>query len=203
MTLGTCSQAGPLLALGLTSWNVIWSTPTAGTTTPEGGKLTGFFDEGTFKESLAQRLFICMTHPGWGYQVMLIPFVLHVPHLNLPLVVMHWHHPFATLRYLPGWGKSVVVGRAKLGGIPMGIISVETRSSDVNLRYLAMPTLVELFPCRTDLLSLVCLICFVRQGSMDRKVPADPANPASQEVVEPQAGQVPGIDMTCPFDVSI
>jgi hypothetical protein len=24
----------------------------AGTTTPEGGKLTGFFDEGTFKESL-------------------------------------------------------------------------------------------------------------------------------------------------------
>lgn len=27
-------------------------------------------------------------------------------------------------------------------------------------------------------------------GSMDRKIPADPANPASQEVVEPQAGQV-------------
>lgn len=24
---------------------------------------------------------------------------------------------------------------------------------------------------------------------MDRKIPADPANPASQEVVEPQAGQ--------------
>ena len=34
----------------------------------------------------------------------------------------------------------------------------------------------------------VCLKC---PGSMDRKVPADPANPASQEVVEPQAGQVP------------
>lgn len=76
-----------------------------GTTTPEGGKLTGFFDEGTFKE------------------------------------------------YLPGWGKSVVIGRGKLGGVPMGVIAVETRS-------------------------------------MDRKVPADPANPASQEVVEPQAGQV-------------
>jgi len=29
--------------------------------------------------------------------------------------------------YLAGWGKSVVVGRARLGGIPMGVISVETR----------------------------------------------------------------------------
>ncbi|CAK9097016.1 unnamed protein product [Durusdinium trenchii] len=77
----------------------------AGTSLPEGSKLTGFFDEGTFRE------------------------------------------------YLPGWGKSVVVGRGKLGGIPMGVIAVETRS-------------------------------------MDRKIPADPANPASQEVVEPQAGQV-------------
>jgi len=29
--------------------------------------------------------------------------------------------------YLAGWGKSVVVGRARLGGIPMGVIAVETR----------------------------------------------------------------------------
>jgi len=29
--------------------------------------------------------------------------------------------------YLADWGKSVVVGRAKLGGIPMGVIAVETR----------------------------------------------------------------------------
>lgn len=29
--------------------------------------------------------------------------------------------------YLAGWGKSVVVGRARLGGIPMGVIGVETR----------------------------------------------------------------------------
>jgi len=77
----------------------------AGTTTPEGQTLTGFFDEGSFKE------------------------------------------------YLEGWGKSVVVGRAKLGGIPMGVIAVETRG-------------------------------------MERRVPADPANPESQEVIEPQAGQV-------------
>eukprot|EP00439_Symbiodinium_sp_Y106_P073460 s129_g13.t2 len=76
-----------------------------GVTTPEGSKLTGFFDAGTFKE------------------------------------------------YLAGWGRSVIVGRAKLGGIPMGVIAVETRN-------------------------------------MDRRIPADPANPASQEVVEPQAGQV-------------
>lgn len=32
--------------------------------------------------------------------------------------------------YLAGWGKSVVVGRAKLGGIPMGVIAVETRLSE-------------------------------------------------------------------------
>jgi acetyl-CoA carboxylase/biotin carboxylase 1 len=29
--------------------------------------------------------------------------------------------------YLAGWGKSVVVGRGRLGGIPMGAIAVETR----------------------------------------------------------------------------
>mmetsp|Transcript_11790 Transcript_11790/g.25461 ORF Transcript_11790/g.25461 Transcript_11790/m.25461 type:complete len:2085 (-) Transcript_11790:120-6374(-) len=29
--------------------------------------------------------------------------------------------------YLDGWGKSVVIGRGRLGGIPMGAISVETR----------------------------------------------------------------------------
>jgi acetyl-CoA carboxylase/biotin carboxylase 1 len=76
-----------------------------GTTLPEGVKLSGFFDEGSFRE------------------------------------------------YLEGWGRSVVVGRAKLGGIPMGVIAVETRN-------------------------------------VERRVPADPANPASQEVIEPQAGQV-------------
>jgi acetyl-CoA carboxylase/biotin carboxylase 1 len=32
--------------------------------------------------------------------------------------------------YLSGWGKSVVVGRGRLGGIPMGAILVETRLVD-------------------------------------------------------------------------
>lgn len=32
--------------------------------------------------------------------------------------------------YLAGWGKSVVVGRGRLGGIPMGAILVETRQVD-------------------------------------------------------------------------
>merc|ERR1719343_1685927 len=73
--------------------------------TPDGERLSGFFDEGTFQE------------------------------------------------YLEGWGRSVVVGRAKLGGLPMGVIAVETRN-------------------------------------VDRRIPADPANPESREVVEPQAGQV-------------
>jgi acetyl-CoA carboxylase/biotin carboxylase 1 len=30
--------------------------------------------------------------------------------------------------YLAGWGKSVVIGRGRLGGLPIGIVSVETRS---------------------------------------------------------------------------
>jgi len=77
----------------------------AGQTLPDGTRLTGFFDDGSFQE------------------------------------------------YLAGWGRSVVIGRAKLGGIPMGVIAVETRN-------------------------------------VDRKIPADPANPDSSEVVEPQAGQV-------------
>mgnify|MGYP005845589223 CR=1 FL=1 len=32
--------------------------------------------------------------------------------------------------YLAGWGKSVVIGRGRLGGIPMGAIAVETRLVD-------------------------------------------------------------------------
>jgi len=34
---------------------------------------------------------------------------------------------FFDKEYLGGWGKSVVVGRARLGGQPIGVISVETR----------------------------------------------------------------------------
>lgn len=54
---------------------------------------------------------------------------------------------------LSGWAQTVVVGRARLGGIPMGIISVETRT-------------------------------------IERIVPADPANPASFEQRIMEAGQV-------------
>ncbi|KAI0321613.1 acetyl CoA carboxylase [Amylostereum chailletii] len=54
---------------------------------------------------------------------------------------------------LSGWAQTVVVGRARLGGIPMGVIAVETRT-------------------------------------MERVVPADPANPASVEQRIMEAGQV-------------
>ena len=51
----------------------------AGTTTPDGKFVSGFFDKDSFKE------------------------------------------------YLGGWGKSVVTGRARLGGMNVGVIAVETR----------------------------------------------------------------------------
>lgn len=54
---------------------------------------------------------------------------------------------------LAGWATSVVVGRARLGGIPMGVIAVETRT-------------------------------------LERVVPADPANPNSVEQRILEAGQV-------------
>jgi len=54
---------------------------------------------------------------------------------------------------LGGWAQTVVVGRARLGGIPMGCIAVETRT-------------------------------------IERIVPADPANPASVEQRLMEAGQV-------------
>ncbi|KAK0546684.1 acetyl-coenzyme-A carboxylase [Tilletia horrida] len=54
---------------------------------------------------------------------------------------------------LGGWATSVVVGRARLGGIPIGVIAVETRT-------------------------------------IERVVPADPANPNSQEQRIMEAGQV-------------
>merc|ERR1719188_2001811 len=55
--------------------------------------------------------------------------------------------------YMEGWGKTVVTGRGRLGGLPVGIVAVETRA-------------------------------------VERHIPADPADAKSQEVVEPQAGQV-------------
>ena len=55
--------------------------------------------------------------------------------------------------YLAGWARTVIVGRARLGGIPVGVIAVETRTVDV-------------------------------------VIPADPANPASEEQIKTQAGQV-------------
>lgn len=54
---------------------------------------------------------------------------------------------------LSGWAQTVVVGRARLGGIPMGVIAVETRT-------------------------------------IERVVPADPANAASFEQRIMEAGQV-------------
>ena len=54
---------------------------------------------------------------------------------------------------LSGWAQTVVAGRARLGGIPMGVIAVETRT-------------------------------------IERIVPADPANPTSQEQRIMEAGQV-------------
>lgn len=54
---------------------------------------------------------------------------------------------------LGGWAQTVVVGRARLGGIPTGVIAVETRT-------------------------------------IERIVPADPANPASFEQRVMEAGQV-------------
>lgn len=54
---------------------------------------------------------------------------------------------------LSGWAQTVVIGRARLGGIPTGVIAVETRT-------------------------------------IERVVPADPANPASFEQRIMEAGQV-------------
>ncbi|CAN3358203.1 acetyl-CoA carboxylase [Diutina catenulata] len=54
---------------------------------------------------------------------------------------------------LSGWAKGVVVGRARLGGIPLGVIAVETRM-------------------------------------VENLIPADPANPASTEMMIQEAGQV-------------
>jgi len=54
---------------------------------------------------------------------------------------------------LGGWGKTVITGRARLGGIPIGVIAVETQT-------------------------------------VERVVPADPADSRSQEEVLAQAAQV-------------
>lgn len=62
---------------------------------------------------------------------------------------------------LSGWAQTVVVGRARLGGIPFGAIAVETRT-------------------------------------VERIVPADPANPLSNEQKIMEAGQVRPPASVCP-----
>ena len=57
----------------------------AGTTAADGSWQSGFFDQGSFTE------------------------------------------------YLADWGKSVVMGRAKLGGVPMGVVAVETRLTETRI----------------------------------------------------------------------
>ncbi|KAH8832774.1 acetyl CoA carboxylase [Flagelloscypha sp. PMI_526] len=68
-----------------------------------------------------------------------------------------WHSGFfdrgSFQETLSGWAQTVVVGRARLGGIPMGVIAVETRT-------------------------------------VEKIVPADPANPSSFEQRIMEAGQV-------------
>lgn len=54
---------------------------------------------------------------------------------------------------LPGWARTVVVGRGRLGGIPLGVVLSELRT-------------------------------------VEKRRPADPAAPESEEQVTPQAGQV-------------
>ena len=72
-------------------------------------------------------------------------------------VSSEWHSGFfdkgSFQETLSGWAQTVVVGRARLGGIPMGVIAVETRT-------------------------------------IERVVPADPANPTSFEQRIMEAGQV-------------
>ncbi len=54
---------------------------------------------------------------------------------------------------LAGWGKTVVTGRARLGGIPVGIVAAETRP-------------------------------------VEKRIPADPADVSSREMLQQQAGSV-------------
>ena len=95
---------------------------------------------------------------------------------------------------LGGWGKTVVAGRAKLGGIPFGVVAVETRTRGR----------AEIFPSRTtrrhaDLAPAASprpvpvdtrATSRVLPGTVEAVVPADPANPDSREAIKPQAGQV-------------
>jgi acetyl-CoA carboxylase/biotin carboxylase 1 len=83
--------------------------------------------------------------------------------------------------YLAGWGKSVIVGRGRLGGIPMGAIAVETRlveqvvpadPADVNSREAILPQAGKLklqipidFLAFNSLLKLSALNIFFRRSS--------------------------------------
>ncbi len=49
---------------------------------------------------------------------------------RIPLLIPSFPLVGSWTEYLEGWGQTVIVGRARLGGIPMGVIAVETRGVD-------------------------------------------------------------------------
>ncbi|CAK9058240.1 Acetyl-CoA carboxylase (ACC) [Includes: Biotin carboxylase] [Durusdinium trenchii] len=85
------------------------------------------------------------------------------------------------VEYMAGWGRSVVVGRARLGGIPLGVIAVETRN--VERKIPADPGNPESRwdePRRV----VISLITSDPMGSVEEEMVF------GREIVEPQAGQV-------------
>jgi len=74
--------------------------------------------------------------------------------------------------YLAGWGKSVVIGRARLGGISMGVVAVETRlveqvipadPADPNSREAILPQAGKFLNCGICI-SWCCGVCTISGG---------------------------------------
>lgn len=93
---------------------------------PENGKtrLSGFFDEGTWTETLAGTHQFLPENRALQKQLILFAFSVF-PKTSDILKTF--------LTCLKGWAKNVVVGRARLGGIPVGVLAVEPRTTEVRV----------------------------------------------------------------------
>lgn len=84
---------------------------------------------------------------GWKTKSMFV--VIFVPSYKSASLILHEHTvPFTVIKdewedgffdrdsfteIMQAWAQSVICGRARLGGIPVGVIAVETRSVELDI----------------------------------------------------------------------
>ena len=80
------------------------------------------------------------------------------------------------LEIMEPWAKTVICGRARLGGIPVGVVAVETRTVDLEIPADPANINSELRYSNCGLNDSIGSVIAVETSTVDLEIPADPAN---------------------------